>query len=172
MRGRLPVQCRCLCLPVQCSPQLLASTVLAAFFLASSPFFSVSSFFWGPARVFVLCLRLRSTKVAGHPLLHLGPRPGACICLLSSCSSLPGSALSLSLSFFFFVLFFFLYFFLFLFLSFSLFHFLASACLIRLGSMNTNCGNMAHRSFRLKGVQLEMSGNNFTDNWLVAATLS
>ena len=144
LRGRLPVQCRCLC---------FASTVFAAiacqysvgrlFSCLFSLFFFFFFFLLGAGPGFVLCLRLRSTKVAGHPLLHLGRVHASASSRLALLS--PGRlSLSLSLCFCFFF-----------FLSLSLF--LASACLIRLCSMNTNCGNMAYRSFRLKGVQLEMS---------------
>ena len=99
-------------LPVQCSPQLLASTMLVAFSLASSPFIFFF-FFWGPARVFVFCLRLRSTKVDGHPLLHLGRVHASASSRLALISPARLS-LSLSLLFFFFFsfsCFFFLFFF-------------------------------------------------------------
>ena len=98
LRGRLPVQCRCL---------RFASTVFAAFACQYSVgrFFSClfSPFFFffsllgaGPG----LCSLSAPSLHEGRRTPASSPRPGACICLLSSCSSLPGSALSLSLSIF------------------------------------------------------------------------
>ena len=92
----LPAQCRRVSASFPFFSLFFSHLFFFSFFL---PFLLLLLLLWGPAWVVPLFCALRPTKVAAHP--HVPPgreRAAAFAPALPPCSSLPGSALSLSLS--------------------------------------------------------------------------